>query len=111
MWSVKVGTRTSAVFTASINWSVPMGLSSRFNWTSNSSIIRVSTASGSLRVTTTSGFFSAIRNPPSGRPRRQAIATRGGLVQHRVVGGSPRPAGRTGAARTDVLTAADGPAV
>ena len=60
MESVTVGTRTSAFFIASARSSKDMGLSSPFRWTSNNSIIRVSVASGSLWVTTTSGFFLGI---------------------------------------------------
>ena len=57
MRSVTVGTSTSAVFTASTSWVGVSGLSSAFSRVSNSSIIRVSIASGSFRVTITSGFF------------------------------------------------------
>src|SRR5579864_9365422 len=57
IWSVTVGTRISAVRTASINWSCVSGVSSRLSRASNSSRIRVSIESGSLRVTTTRGFF------------------------------------------------------
>src|SRR6185437_7860124 len=55
--SVTVGTRTSAVFTASASWLCVMGLSSGLRRVSKSSRIRSSTESGSLRVTITSGFF------------------------------------------------------
>jgi hypothetical protein len=57
MWSVTVGTSTSAVRTASASCSWLIGSSSRLSRASNSSRIRVSTESGSLRVTTTRGFF------------------------------------------------------
>ena len=55
--SVTVGTSTSAVRTASAICSGVIGVSSRFSRASNSSRIRVSIESGSLRVTTTRGFF------------------------------------------------------
>ena len=54
--SVTVGTSTSAILHASISSAWEMGLSSRFRRVSNSSIIRVSMISGSLRVTTTTGL-------------------------------------------------------
>ena len=57
MRSVTVGTSTSAVFTASTSWVELSGLSSALSRVSNSSISRVSIASGSFRVTITSGFF------------------------------------------------------
>jgi hypothetical protein len=57
MRSVTVGTSTSAVFTASTSWAELSGLSSALSRVSNSSISRVSIASGSFRVTITSGFF------------------------------------------------------
>ena len=70
MESVTVGTKTSAVLIASTNWSWDIGLSLTFRLTSNSSIIRVSVASGNLRVTTTFVFFLAIMFPcvPTLRP-------------------------------------------
>src|SRR4029079_9135169 len=52
-----VGTSTSAVRAASAICCCVIGVSSRFNLASNSSRIRVSIESGSLRVTTTRGFF------------------------------------------------------
>ncbi|MGX1071746.1 hypothetical protein AB7M45_002356 [Bradyrhizobium elkanii] len=55
--SVTVGTSTSAVLAASAICSGVIGVSSRFNLALNSSRIRVSIESGSLRVTTTRGFF------------------------------------------------------
>ncbi|MGY4423890.1 hypothetical protein ACVWY2_006339 [Bradyrhizobium sp. JR6.1] len=55
--SVTVGTSTSAVLAASAICSGVIGASSRFSLASNSSRIRVSIESGSLRVTTTRGFF------------------------------------------------------
>ena len=55
--SVTVGTSTSAVLAASAICSGVIGVSSRFSLASNSSRIRVSIESGSLRVTTTRGFF------------------------------------------------------
>src|SRR4029079_4703180 len=55
--SVTVGTRTSAVLTASASWLWVIGLSSGLRRVSKSSRIRSSTESGSLRVTITSGFF------------------------------------------------------
>ena len=69
MRSVTVGTSTSACFTASASSAWLIGVSSRLSRTSNSSIIRVSIGSGSLRVTTTSGFFFG----PGGIPPRKAI--------------------------------------
>jgi hypothetical protein len=57
MRSVTVGTSTSAAFTASTSWAAVSGLSSAFRRVSKSSISRVSMASGSFRVTITSGFF------------------------------------------------------
>ena len=57
MRSVTVGTSTSAVFTASTSWARVSGLSSALSRVSNSSISRVSIASGRFRVTITSGFF------------------------------------------------------
>ncbi len=57
MVSVMVGTRTSASFTAATSSGWVMGLSSTFRRASNSSRMRVSTGSGSLRVMTTRGFF------------------------------------------------------
>ncbi len=57
MWSVTVGTRMSAVRAASAICSADIGVSSRLIRASNSSRIRVSIESGSLRVTTTRGFF------------------------------------------------------
>src|SRR5262249_26589550 len=68
MRSVTVGTSTSAVFTASTSWAAVSGLSSVFSLVSNSSISRVSIASGSVRVTITSGFFFE----PGGMPARLA---------------------------------------
>ncbi|MNL60803.1 hypothetical protein D3C87_1846470 [compost metagenome] len=53
MRSVMVGTSTSAWFMASTSSSAVKGLSVTFSWVSNSSHIRVSTGSGSLRVTMT----------------------------------------------------------
>src|SRR5690606_4027281 len=55
--SVTVGTSTSAVLTASPRSAALIGLSSALRRTSNSSRILSSIASGSLRVTTTTGFF------------------------------------------------------
>src|SRR4051812_49897538 len=63
-----------------------MGLSSRLSRVSNSSHIRVSTVSGSLRVTTTSGFLPFAISPPlgappgllSGRPERSGLINRVG---------------------------------
>ncbi len=57
MISVTVGTRISAERTASPICSCVNGLSSRLSCASNSSRMRVSIESGSLRVTTTRGFF------------------------------------------------------
>ena len=54
--SVTVGTRTCAVFTASINSSLVMGRSSILSAALNSSRIRVSIVSGRRRVTTICGF-------------------------------------------------------
>ena len=53
--SVTVGTRTWACPAAAASSAGPSGRSSRLRRASNSSIIRVSIASGSLRVTMTSG--------------------------------------------------------
>ena len=61
--SVTVGTTTSATFTASISSAWLKAWSSWFRRVSNSSIIRVSIASGSFRVTITNGFFVGIRSP------------------------------------------------
>ncbi len=55
--SVTVGTSTSAVRTASASCSADNGVSSRLSRASNNSRMRVSIVSGSLRVTTTRGFF------------------------------------------------------
>ena len=57
MRSVTVGTSTSALFTASASWAWVIGLSSGLRRASKSSRMRSSTLSGSLRVTTTSGFL------------------------------------------------------
>ena len=57
MWSVMVGTRTSASRIASTISACDSGLSSRLRRASNSSRMRVSTSSGSRRVTTTRGLF------------------------------------------------------
>ena len=66
--SVRVGTSTSARFTAATSSGWLRGVSSMLSSASNSSRMRVSTTSGSLRVMTTSGFFlEAI--VPSGLPR------------------------------------------
>src|SRR5665648_1116584 len=63
MRSVTVGTSTLAVFTASTSSSRENGLSSRLRRASNSSLSRVSTTSGSLRVTITSGRSEDITYP------------------------------------------------
>src|SRR4029077_9637713 len=55
--SVTVGTSTSAAFMASTSSAELSGLSTAFSRVSNSSLSRVSIASGSFRVTITSGFF------------------------------------------------------
>jgi hypothetical protein len=60
MRSLTVGTKTSAVFAASINSVCVIGRSSRLSRASNSSRMRVSIASGSLRVTITSGLVAGI---------------------------------------------------
>ena len=57
IWSVMVGTRTSASRIASTISACDSGLSSRLRRASNNSRMRVSTSSGSRRVTTTRGFF------------------------------------------------------
>src|SRR5665213_206475 len=74
--SVTVGTSTSAVFTASANSACVMGLSSALKRTSKSSLMRSSTLSGSLRVTTTSGFlvFGMSCTAVSGGPYGQSGA-------------------------------------
>jgi hypothetical protein len=54
--SVTVGTRTSAVRSASTSSACVIARSSTLSRVENSSRIRVSTESGSLRVTMTSGF-------------------------------------------------------
>ena len=54
--SVTVGTRTSAVSTASISSRLAQGLVVKIEAAAKSSIIRVSIGSGSLRVTMTNGF-------------------------------------------------------
>jgi hypothetical protein len=58
--SVTVGTNTSAAFTASTIWAAVSGVSSALRRVSNSSMSRVSIASGSFRVTITNGFFLAL---------------------------------------------------
>ena len=58
--SVMVGTRTSARPTASLSWARDMGSSVRLSSVSNSSRMRVSTGSGSLRVTMTFGLRAAM---------------------------------------------------
>ena len=58
--SVTVGTRTCAALTASASSAWLMGVSATLRRASNSSRMRVSIASGSLRVTMTSGFFAGI---------------------------------------------------
>ena len=58
--SVTVGTSTSAAFTASTSCGPVIGLSSALRRVSNSSMRRVSIASGSFRVTITSGFFFGV---------------------------------------------------
>src|SRR5271165_6427186 len=69
--SVMVGTRTSASRIASTISAWDIGLSSRFKRASNSSRIRVSTSSGSRRVTTTKGFFLVMSALPApARPSR-----------------------------------------
>jgi len=65
--SVTVGTRISAVRTASISCAWVSGVSSSFSLVSNSSIIRVSIGSGSLRVTTMTGFLLGIARSVLGR--------------------------------------------
>ena len=60
MRSVMVGTSTSALAIASASCAAVMGASSTFSRASNSSRMRVSTASGSLRVTMTRGFLLAM---------------------------------------------------
>ena len=57
MRSVTVGTSTSAAFTASISSACDIGWSSALSRVSNSSRMRTSIESGSLRVTTTTGLF------------------------------------------------------
>ena len=70
--SVTLGTRTSAVRTASISSAGPSGASVTLRRASKSSRIRVSTTSGSLRVTTTSGFLLVMVFHPIQAPRRRA---------------------------------------
>ena len=65
MRSVTVGTSTSADFTASISSALLMGSSVALSRVLNSSIIRVSTTSGSLRVTMTRGLRLLIPGPAS----------------------------------------------
>ena len=73
IWSVTVGTITSAILTASMSSAWLIGLSSRLRRVSNNSHMRVSTLSGSLRVTTTSGFLpDAIRCPVHAQLSREA---------------------------------------
>src|SRR5262249_18006651 len=86
--SVTVGTSTSQDLTASISRAWVMGVSDRFRRTSNSSIIRGSTGSGSLRVTTTTGLMG-IRALFGGL--EFAIASDAGLVQAPIPNG-PFPA-------------------
>src|SRR6267142_2138473 len=66
MRSVTVGTSTSAVFTASTSCGELSGVSSALSRVSNNSISRVSMASGSFRVTITSGFFFELVGMSSG---------------------------------------------
>src|SRR6266850_398191 len=73
MRSVTVGTSTSAAFTASTSCGEPSGLSSELSRVSNNSINRVSMASGSFRVTITSGFFLGL----GGMGDRDRLARRG----------------------------------
>ena len=58
--SVTVGTSTSAIFSASVICGGVIGLSSTLSRASNSSRMRVSTTSGSLRVTMTMGFLALV---------------------------------------------------
>ena len=62
--SVMVGTRMSALLTASVSSAVAMAWSSRLSLASNNSRMRVSTTSGSLRVTTTRGLFLTMTVAP-----------------------------------------------
>src|SRR6266404_540277 len=95
--SVTVGTSTSQVLTAAMSWAWDMGLSARLRRTSNSSIIRVSMESGSLRVTTTTGL-TGIRALSLGVV--PAIASAGMLVQRRGPRlAESRPRGLTGRAQ------------
>src|SRR5580700_7253930 len=73
MRSVTVGTSTSAAFMASTSSAELSGLSTAFSRVSNSSISRVSIASGSFRVTITSGFFFEL----DGMCDRARLARRG----------------------------------
>src|ERR1700685_1401275 len=64
---------TSAVLAAATSSAWLIGLSSAVSRASNSSRMRISTLSGSLRVTTTSGFlpdamYCLLRKPTRGRP-------------------------------------------
>jgi hypothetical protein len=63
--SVTVGTSTSAFFTASTSWDWLIGSSVSFSVVANSSRIRVSTTSGSLRVTMTVGLRVGIQRAPA----------------------------------------------
>ena len=81
--SVMVGARTSARDIAATRASTPMGVSSRLSSVSNSSRMRVSTASGSLRVTTTFGLRGAMGGSDQGRGRRDgsvAVSNRTALA-------------------------------
>ena len=73
--SVTVGTSTSAVFTASTSSAGVGGWSASFRRVSKSSRMLVSTRSGSLRVTTTSGLV-LLDIPRSACPFRRAFTRR-----------------------------------
>src|SRR5271165_6783544 len=72
-----VGTRTSASRIASTMSACDIGLSSRLSCASNNSRIRVSTSSGSRRVTTTHGFFLVMSALPAraSQPSSQSFAS------------------------------------
>jgi hypothetical protein len=63
--SAMQGTRTSARFMAETSSGLLIGVSLSLSSTSNSSFIRVSTASGNRRVTTTLNRSPGIRRIPS----------------------------------------------
>ncbi len=82
--SVTVGTRTSASRMAAASSVWDMGASDSFSRASNSSRMRVSIMSGSLRVTMTSGFLRTIVlvpfSPRGDPPRDENLPVHGALT-------------------------------